>query len=74
MGKKLYLILFLQLLSIIQVQSLYSSDSKVIKLTTADFHNKVIRSKQPWMIEFYGNILFKNKILLFIYYHHYKIY
>jgi len=34
--------------------ALYGSTSKVVKLTVANFKEKVMNSKEPWIIEFYA--------------------
>lgn len=53
-------LLFLAVLSLImavkvmQVEGLYSSNSKVVKLTQANFNSLVISSKDPWLVEFYA--------------------
>jgi len=35
---------------------LYGPDSKVIKLTAANFREKVINSKEVWFVEFFGRL------------------
>merc|ERR1711935_154365 len=34
--------------------TLYGSNSKVVKLTQANFKEKVVNSKEPWIVEFYA--------------------
>lgn len=35
---------------------LYESGSKVVKLTAANFKEKVLSSSSVWLVEFYGRI------------------
>ncbi len=37
--------------------ALYGPDSRVVKLTSANFREKVINSKELWFVEFYGTII-----------------
>jgi hypothetical protein len=38
--------------------ALYGSNSKVVKLTAANFREKVLNSNQLWFVEFYGKFIF----------------
>ena len=40
----------------VALSSLYSGDSKVVKLTTDNFKKNVLNSNEMWLVEFYGNL------------------
>jgi hypothetical protein len=50
---KLSLFIILSLLT--ASMALYDAKSKVIKLTSGNFRDQVINSKELWFVEFYGN-------------------
>ena len=52
---KLLAILLLSSFAILTLSSLYSADSKVVKLTTDNFKQKVLNSNEMWFVEFYGS-------------------
>jgi hypothetical protein len=55
MNKLLVSLVLLGLLS--QTFALYGANSKVVKLTTANFQERVIKSKELWLVEFYGKYI-----------------
>jgi hypothetical protein len=50
------IILIIVLINLCQSESLYNTNSNVIKLTASNFQNEVVNSQDIWLVEFYGNI------------------
>lgn len=42
---------------------LYGASSKVVKLTAANFREKVVNSKGVWLVEFYGRTVFTSSMV-----------
>jgi hypothetical protein len=54
MNKSLYSLIIL-LFIFTTINGFYENDKNVIELTSDNFQDLVVKSKDPWLIEFFGN-------------------